>query len=101
MNEFSKTQLDSNKRNNLNEERFLNSTNLSKKNLKNSDVLEISSGARRYAEILKKHFKAVITVEPNDTIFNYYNNNKCKNIFFLKCNIYHIPFKNNSFDFII
>lgn len=99
-NEFSKTQLDSNNRHNLNEERFLNSTNWSKKNLKNSNILEIGSGAGRYTEILKKLFKAVITVEPTDAIFNNYNNNKCKNVFFLKCNIYDIPFKNNSFDFV-
>lgn len=99
-NEFSKTQLDSRIKNNLNEKRFFSSTEWSKNILKNSNVLEIGSGAGRYTEILKKFFKAVVTVEPTDAIFNNYYNNKSDNTLFLQCNIYDIPFKNGTFDFI-
>ena len=101
---FSKIQFDSFNNSSLTKDRFINSTNWSKNELENKDLLEVGSGNGRFTEILLDYKSNLITFDSSNAIFQNYKHNiskitKNKN-FFVKADIYNLPFIEEQFDYI-
>lgn len=101
---FSKIQFDSFNNSSLTKDRFINSTNWSENELEDKDLLEVGSGNGRFTEILLDYKSNLITFDSSDAIFQNYKHNiskitKNKN-FFIKADIYNLPFIEEKFDYI-
>ena len=98
---FAKTQLDSFGRHNISEERFFKATGWTKKELFGKLVLDIGCGSGRFSEIALKYGAIVVAIDYSIAIDAAYDNlKKHKNFFCFQADIYSLPFKKNSFDFI-
>lgn len=104
-NKFSKTQLLDNKNlfKKINYQRFFNSTNWKKKELKGQKILEVGCGAGRFSRVILNSTKAKLySIDYSTAVDANYTNNykkKFKERFFLfQSSVYSMPFKNNIFD---
>jgi ubiquinone/menaquinone biosynthesis C-methylase UbiE/uncharacterized protein YbaR (Trm112 family) len=100
-NYFSKTQLDSYSGHRISEERFWNATNWKAEKLKGKWVLDIGCGSGRFTEIALKAGAKVVAVDYSTSVNACYENLKDhKNLFVIQGDIYSLPFKDESFDYI-
>lgn len=102
-NKFSKIQLDSFNGANLSESRLFTQSGLKPSDLKGKNVLEVGAGNGRFTEVLLRYGASVIAVDYSIAIdANYENNHSHKDrIIFLQADLFNLPVKKQSFDFVI
>lgn len=102
---FPKIQLDSFNKLSLNANRLFKNSRWLKKELINKKILEIGSGSGKFTEVLLNTKCNLITTDINDSILINYKNNYNKNflnkVFFIKCDVNQIIFKDEIFDYIV
>ncbi|MFC1698986.1 methyltransferase domain-containing protein [Candidatus Omnitrophota bacterium] len=95
------TQLDSANQTLESEDRFKKSANFPLEDLKDKVVLDVGCGMGRFSEIALKYGARVIGIDLSfavDAAFKNMGDNK--NIDFVQADVFRLPFKGNSFDFI-
>lgn len=101
---FSKIQFDSFNNSSLTKDRLIKSINWSENELENKDLLEVGSGNGRFTEILLDYKSNLITFDSSNAIFQNYKHNISKidnnKNFFVKADIYNLPFIQEKFDYI-
>lgn len=101
-NEFRKTQLDSFSGTQISENRFFKSTGWSKNEIKDKLFLDVGCGSGRFSEIILKYGGKVISVDYSSAVYAANENlNVFSNSLVIQADIYDLPFKNETFDFII
>jgi len=100
---YQKTQFDSFTKTNLSKSRLEYILGFQVEKLKNKNILEIGAGAGRFTEILLKSKANVHVIDATKAVeYNYKNNKKISDKFNIaQADLYNIPYKNNSFDFVI
>ena len=102
-NNFTSTQIDR-KNFNLSYKRFKAQTGKKYREFNNKLVLEVGSGAGRFSNILLSNSKVELhSVDLSNAVeANKNNNDKYykKNFYLYQADVYNLPFKNNSFDFV-
>ena len=98
---FSKTQLDSANGTNQSEERFKQSLDFALEELEGKLILDAGCGMGRFMEIALKYGGTIIGVDMSLAIEAAYQNlHKHSNAHFIQADIFQLPFKEGSFDFI-
>lgn len=98
---FDKLQLDGFSNNKLSETRFYNNTRWKQSDIAFKDVLEVGSGAGRFTEILLKANTNLYSVDYSNAVeANWKNNHKIRDYFICQADIYQLPFKKHSFDYV-
>ena len=98
---FDKIQLDRFNNNNLSSKRFYKNTRWNDEMLKDSNLLEVGSGAGRFTEVLLKTQVNLYSIDYSNSVEANWKNNKVIRDFFLaQANIYNLPFKKGFFDFV-
>lgn len=100
---YQKTQFDSFTKTNLTKSRLEYILGFNIEQLKNKNVLEVGAGAGRFTEILLKSKANVHVIDATKAVeYNYKNNKRISNKFKIaQADLYKIPYKNSSFDFVI
>jgi len=99
--EFRKTQLDSQTGVTQTEDRLFSCSGWHPESLKNKLVLEIGSGAGRFTEVLLKYGAHVVSIDLSNAIFENSENNKSDRLLLIKEDLYNLPLKRSSFDFVL
>ena len=98
---FSKTQLDSFSGQSISYDRFWKSTGWQIKDLKDKWVLDIGCGSGRFAEIALKAGANVVALDYSSSVDACYQNlSHFENFYVIQADIYELPFKEDSFDFV-
>lgn len=98
---FSKTQLDSYSKIPISEKRFFKSTNWNKNEIKNKLTLDVGCGAGRFAEVALKEGANLIAIDYSNSVKSAYKNlSSFPNFSVIQADIYHLPFKNEIFDYV-
>ena len=101
-NEFKKTQLDSHNGTNISENRFFRATGWTKKEIKGKLFLDVGCGSGRFSEIILKYGGKVISVDYSSAVYAAKENlHKFSHSLIIQADIYDLPFKKESFDFIL
>ena len=100
---YQKTQFDSFTKTNLSKVRLEYILGFNVKKLHNKNILEVGAGAGRFTEILLNSGANVHVIDATKAVeYNYKNNKRISNKFNIaQADLYKIPYKNNSFDFVI
>ena len=100
---YQRTQFDSFTKTNLSKSRLEHILGFSVERLKHKNVLEIGAGAGRFTEILLKSKANVHVIDATKAVEYNYKNNKKVGVKFkiAQADLYNIPYKNNSFDYVI
>ena len=97
---FKETQLDS-KSGNSSADRFWSATKWTKAELKDKLILDVGCGAGRFAEVALEAGAIVVAIDYSTSVDACYENLKHhENLYIIQANIYELPFKDNSFDYI-
>jgi SAM-dependent methyltransferase len=101
-NKFAKAQLDSYSGHPISHERFFKTTGWERKEMKDKWVLDVGCGAGRFAEIALLTEANVVAVDYSSAVDACWNNLGLQhsNLNVVQADIYHLPFKPESFDFI-
>ena len=100
-NKFSKTLLDSHSKHPISANRFWKSTGWKKEEISNNWVLDIGSGAGRFAEIALDAGAKVIALDYSNAVDACYSNLKhYKNFHVIQADIFFLPFLKNYFPFV-
>lgn len=98
---YPKLQLDSFNRTDISRQRFWEATKWSKSSLKDKLVLDVGCGTGRFAEIALKAGAYVVALDySKSTKVAADNLQDYENLLCVQGNIYELPFKQNSFDFV-
>ena len=101
-NKFKETQLKKNMLGeDLNFKRFFAETSWSKKDLDDSNILEVGSGAGRFTRVVLEHSKAFLfSIDSSSSVDANLNNNKGyqNRLNLFQADIASLPFENHSFD---
>lgn len=98
---FSETQLDSATGLPLSFNRFWNNTGWKPRDLHGALVLEVGSGAGRFTEVLLEAGARVVSVDFSEAIeVNLRSNGSKGDVFGLQGDVYELPFRPASFDFV-
>jgi len=100
---YQRTQFDSSTKTNLSKSRLEFILGFNVKKLKNKNILEVGAGAGRFTEIFLKSKANVHVIDATKAVeYNYKNNKKISKKFKIaQADLYDIPYKDNSFDFVI
>jgi 2-polyprenyl-3-methyl-5-hydroxy-6-metoxy-1,4-benzoquinol methylase len=100
---YQKTQFDSFTKTNLSKSRLESILGFKVEKLKNKNVLEVGAGAGRFTEVLLKSKANVHIIDATKAVeYNYSNNKKIsKKLRIAQADLYNIPYRDNSFDFVI
>ena len=97
-NRFSKTLLDSHSNHPISADRFWKSTGWKKEEISNNWVLDIGSGAGRFAEIALDAGAKVVALDYSNAVDACYSNLKhYKNFHVIQADIFSLPFLKNYF----
>ncbi|HYC60595.1 MAG TPA: methyltransferase domain-containing protein [Thermoanaerobaculia bacterium] len=100
-NRFPRTQLDSYSGVPITRERFVASTNWSADAMAGALVLDVGCGSGRFAEVSLSMGARVVAVDYSSAIDAARANlNHFPNAYFVQADIYHLPFRPESFDFV-
>ncbi len=100
-NKFAKTQLDSNSGKPISANRFWSSTEWSPDFLKNALVLDCGCGSGRFAEVALKAGCRLVAIDYSSAVDACFENlGKQNNLDVIQADIYHLPFNDNSFDYV-
>ncbi|PIQ79851.1 MAG: hypothetical protein COV79_02965 [Parcubacteria group bacterium CG11_big_fil_rev_8_21_14_0_20_41_14] len=95
------TQLDSYNHNHISRNTFLAKTGFDPKELKGKLVLDVGCGMGRFSEIAADYGAQVIGIDLSYAVEAARQNLKKRpNCQFIQADVFHLPFKSNSFDFI-
>ena len=98
---FDKVQLDRFSSHDLTSKRFYKNTGWTNKILENKDLLEVGSGAGRFTEILLKTKANLYSIDYSNAVeANWRNNKDTRDFFIAQADIYNLPFKKYSFDYV-
>ena len=98
---FKETQLDSKSGINSSADRFWSATKWTKAELKDKLILDVGCGAGRFAEVALEAGAIVVAIDYSTSVDACYENLKHhENLYIIQANIYELPFKDNSFDYI-
>jgi len=98
---FAKTQLDSNSGHPISNDRFWGATGWKSEELKDKWVLDVGCGAGRFAEIALGAGAKVVALDYSTAVDSCYENLKSfNNLNVVQGDIYRLPFKVESFDFV-
>jgi ubiquinone/menaquinone biosynthesis C-methylase UbiE len=102
-NKFSKVQLDSFNNTDLSESRLLIQSGMQASDFDGKTVLEVGAGNGRFTEILLKFGANVVAVDYSSAIDANYSNNytASEKAIFLQADLFCLPFKKQSFDYVI
>jgi len=96
-----KTQLDSITGRPESKDTFIQKTGTKPENLKDKIVLDVGCGMGRFMEVVQPYAKEVIGVDLSFAVDSAYENlKKFDNVHLIQADIFNLPFKNNTFDFI-
>jgi len=100
-NKFRETQLDSHTGKSISEDRLSKIFNW-KDDLKDKKVLEAGSGAGRFTEVLVRSAGALYSFDYSSAVeANFINNKSAENLNIFQGDIFKIPFRDNSFDYVL
>lgn len=95
------TQLDSFNKNHISRDTFFEKTGFEKKELKGKLVLDAGCGMGRFAEIAANYGAEVIGIDLSFAVDAAYQNlDKRRKCHFIQADIFNLPFKEETFDFI-
>lgn len=95
------TQLDSKRGGNESTENFKRITDFDLTKIKNKLVLDVGCGSGRYADVVSKAGAHTIGIDLSFAVDAAYDNiGKRKNVDFVQADIFHLPFLDNTFDYI-
>ena len=98
---FDKVQLDRFSSHDLTSKRFYKNTRWDDASLKGKNLLEVGSGAGRFTEVLLKTGVNLFTIDYSNAVeANWKNNKQNKEFFIAQADIYNLPFRKNSFDYV-
>lgn len=98
---FRETQLDKFNKTTITTDRFFEDTKWTKAELKGKRILEVGSGAGRFTSVLLGLGCEVHSIDYSNAVeANYGNNGPHKNLFLYQADIYHLPFKDETFDYV-
>jgi SAM-dependent methyltransferase len=98
---FDKVQLDRFSSHDLTSKRFYKNTRWDDPSLKGKNLLEVGSGAGRFTEVLLKTGVNLFTIDYSNAVeANWKNNKQNKEFFIAQADIYNLPFRKNSFDYV-
>lgn len=100
-NYFSKTQLDSYSGHPISSDRFWKATNWSVDEIKDKWILDVGCGSGRFAEVALKAGAKVVALDYSSAVDSCYDNLKhFPNLYVVQGDIFALPFKTESFDFV-
>lgn len=98
---FRKTQLDSYSGQTISAERFFNQSGWSAADLQGKRVLDVGCGAGRFTEVVLDAGAQVISVDYSEAVDACFSNHgSSASINVIQADIFHLPFKDNLFDYI-
>lgn len=100
-NKFRKTQIDDENETSLTQDRFLKETGWKLSELKNKLVLEAGCGAGRFTRIMAQAGANLMSFDYSSAVdASAQNNAQYRNVTFMQCDIFDMPFKDAVFDYV-
>jgi SAM-dependent methyltransferase len=99
---YSKTQLDKFNGSTVSHDRLFSQSKWEKAELANKYILECGSGAGRFTQVLCDTHAKVFSLDYSSAVIaNLANNKNYSNLFLIQASIYDLPFKDESFDYLV
>jgi len=96
-----KTQLDSATGKTESKVTFIQKTGTKVENLRNKIVLDVGCGMGRFMEVVQPYAKEVIGIDLSFAVDSAHENlKKFDNVHFIQADVFNLPLKNNTFDYI-